>query len=78
MDNSLQDRQKEYNDKLTSMNLQELEKEAENTIFLSAYANNNPRSDYHWMTDCVYDECHLRDKANLYFKAHERISKQAR
>ena len=29
--------------------------ETERMIWLSAFANNNPRSDYHWRCDACYD-----------------------
>ena len=38
-------------------------------IWLSAYATNNPRSDYHWMCDACYDEAVRRGMAWIYDKA---------
>jgi hypothetical protein len=38
-------------------------------IWLSAYATNNPRSDYHWMCDACYDEAARREKTWIYDKA---------
>jgi hypothetical protein len=49
-------------------------KEAEHYIWLSAYANNNPRSDYHWQCDACYDEAARRGKPELYRQAHKRAS----
>jgi len=43
--------------------------ECKDKIWLSAYANNNPRSDYHWHVDACYDECVRRKKIDLYSKA---------
>ena len=40
-----------YADRISAMTDEELLKETESTIWLSAYANNNPRSDYHWQAD---------------------------
>jgi hypothetical protein len=40
--------------------------EAQNRIWLSAYANNNPRSDYHWQADACYAEGQRRGKPELY------------
>lgn len=45
-------------------------KEAETSIWLSAYANNNPRSDYHWQASACYDEAKRRGKPELYTKAY--------
>lgn len=39
-------------------------------VFLSAYANNNPKSDYHWMVDATYDECVKRKKPEIYQKGY--------
>jgi hypothetical protein len=61
----------EYLDKLKAMNDAALEKEAENKIWLSAYAANNRRSDFHWHVDAVYDECISRDKAHIYNSAYK-------
>lgn len=38
-------------------------------IWLSAYASNNPRSDYHWQCDACYDEAIRRGAAWIYDKA---------
>lgn len=40
-------------------------------IWLSAYASNNPRSDYHWQCDACYDECKKRGKEDIYNRAHK-------
>ena len=45
-----------YIDSLTKMTDEELHDETRQKIWLSAYANNNPRSDYHWQCDACYDE----------------------
>lgn len=50
-------------------------KRAETDIWLSAYANNNPRSDYHWQADLCYREAVRRGKPELYTQAWERASK---
>lgn len=47
---------------------------AERYIWLSAYANNNPRSDYHWMCDACGDEARRRGKPELYEQAWNRAS----
>jgi hypothetical protein len=43
-------------------------------IWLSSYAGNNPRSDYHWQCDACYDECQSRGKPEIYTKAYEKVS----
>lgn len=45
------------------------------TIWLSAYATNNPASDFHWMCDACYEECKKRGVLELYNKAHEVVSR---
>lgn len=42
---------------------------AEERIWLSAYAANNPRSDYHWQADACYDEAKRRGNPELYNRA---------
>ena len=46
---------------------------AEERIWLSAYANNNPRSDYHWQADACYDEARRRGKPALYERAYQNV-----
>ena len=64
----------EYLDKLKVMDDKQLRDACEQMIWLSAYANNNPRSDYHWQCDACYDECHNRDKVYIYEQAHKYVS----
>ncbi len=61
----------DYIRRIEAMNDEELYKEAEQKIWLSAYANNNPRSDYHWQCDATYDECQRRGKPEIYSRAHK-------
>jgi len=61
---------KEYLDRLAKMNNEELLDATEKMIWLSAYATNNRRSDYHWQCDACYDECKRRtDEPDLYDRA---------
>jgi hypothetical protein len=46
---------------------------AKDRIWLSAYANNNPRSDYHWQADACYDEAQRRGKPELYEQAYAKV-----
>jgi len=63
----------EYLEKLKDMDDAELAEHCSQYIWLSAYASNNPRSDYHWMCDACYDECNRRDKVDIYTKAHKAL-----
>lgn len=60
----------EWREKLAAMTEDELYKHCEEYIWLSAYANNNPRSDYHFLADAGYEECHRREKMDLYKRAY--------
>lgn len=53
-----------------------LEKECERKIWLSAYAGNNPRSDYHWQADALYAECERREKGDIYERAYKAVERQ--
>jgi hypothetical protein len=56
----------DYTDRLGAMDDAALEAECANMVWLSAYANNNPRSDYHWQVDACSDECGKRGKPEIY------------
>jgi hypothetical protein len=45
------------------------------TIWLSAYAANNHRSDFHWMCDACYAECSRRKKPEIYSNAHNAVAR---
>lgn len=64
----------DYLKKIILMSDEELSKECESKIWLSAYADNNPRSDYHWHCSSCYDECERRGKGNIYTRAHKKVS----
>lgn len=56
----------DYVERIATYTLEQLEKETKDKIWLSGFANNNPRSDYHWHVDACYDELMKRtgnDKA---------------
>lgn len=65
----------EYVNKISKMTDEELHNETKNKIWLSAYANNNPRSDYHWHVDALYDEWIKRDNRDGYKKAYDEVLK---
>lgn len=65
----------EYLARIAAMNDVELEEECKSKIWLSAYASNNPRSDYHWHCDACYDEAKRRDEsASIYDRAFKRAA----
>ena len=61
----------DYLARLSCMDDAALLDEAKSKIWLSAYANNNPRSDYHWHADACYDECQKRSKPEIYQRAYD-------
>ena len=61
-------------DKLKALSDEELRGKCEEFIWLSAYANNNPRSDYHWQCDACYDEATRRGNPDIYSNAYEAVS----
>jgi hypothetical protein len=65
----------DYINKLSAMSDKDLYDQTERMIWLSAYAANNPRSDFHWQCDACYDECAARDKVKkIYTKAWKHVS----
>lgn len=65
----------DYVDKLRAMTDTELSAACDQMIWLSGYAANNPRSDYHWQADACWDEANRREKPQIYAKAYEKIIK---
>lgn len=66
----------DYIDKIRALEDKALAKECNHTIWLSAYAGNNPRSDYHWRCDAVYDECVRRGRLDIYKAEHEKLVRE--
>ncbi len=63
-----------YKLKLQSMDNDKLFDETKSKIWLSAYANDNPRSCYHWQCDYTYDEWVRREgNSEQYGKAHKEV-----
>ncbi len=60
-----------YADRIAAMDDAAFVREAEQKVWLSAYATNNPRSDYHWQVDACSDEAARRNKPQLFAQAHE-------
>jgi hypothetical protein len=65
---------KDYLTKLETLTDEQLLKETEDKIWLSAYAGNNLKSDYHWQCDACYDECSKRNKLDMYEQAWKQAS----
>jgi hypothetical protein len=65
-----------YFEKLKRLSDTKLAEEAENKIWASAYAANNPRSDYHWHASACYAECERRGRPDIYRRAYESASGQ--
>jgi hypothetical protein len=66
-----QNPRQEFVDRLHALDDDGYVNQAETVIWLSAFANNNPRSDYHWQADVCYKEANLRGKPELYVKAYD-------
>lgn len=66
-----------YANRIAAMSEAAFLKEVEQKIWLSAFANNNPRSDYHWQADACHGEAARRDKPELYTQAFERARASA-
>jgi hypothetical protein len=64
----------EFADRLAAADEAGFLKIAEDRIWLSAYAANNRRSDYHWQADACYDEAQRRSRPDLYKRAWEQAS----
>jgi hypothetical protein len=66
----------EYIVKIQEMNDEKLFEEMKHKIWLSAYAGNNPRSDYHWHVDALYGEGKRRyGNDDVYKRAWEYVAK---
>ncbi len=60
-------------DALEDLSDEDLSEKTEELIWLSAFANNNPRSDYHWQADACYDEWQRREKPEQYQKVFDEV-----
>ena len=59
-----------YVDGLVAMTDDALLAECESEIWLSSFAANNPRSDYHWHVSALYAECERRGKLDIYKRGY--------
>lgn len=64
----------EYLNNVSKMDNEALYEETTHKIWLSAYANNNPRSDYHWHVDAIYAEWDKRKLLDEYQRAYDEVS----
>jgi sulfur transfer protein SufE len=67
----LEEKTKTYQDSLELMSDDELLKECKSMIWLSSYASNNEKSEYHWKCDSCYEECYRREKVFIYDRAYK-------
>ena len=63
-----------FADRIAAMDDEAFVREVEQYVWLSAYANNNPRSDYHWMCDATHDEAKRRGNPDLYQRGWNRAA----
>jgi hypothetical protein len=66
----------EYVRQIEKMTDDQLDKETGQKIWLSAYANNNPRSDFHWHVDLLNNEWDIRGQHERYGKIYDRVYKE--
>lgn len=66
-----------YADKLARLDDVTLTEATESAIFLSAWAANNPRSDYHWQVSACYAEAVRRHRLDIYQTAYDRATESA-
>ena len=66
----------DFINKLSEMDNHKLFETCKEYIWLSAYASNNLRSDYHWKCDACYDESEKR-KTDIYSNAHKAVTREA-
>lgn len=61
-----------FADKIAALSDEDFVTEAEQCIWLSAYAANNPTSDYHFEASACYYEAQRRGNPGLYQEAYNR------
>ena len=71
VDNDGKPRQ-DYAQKLAGLTIEQLSRETESKIWLSCYANNNPRSD--WQCDATYKEWDRRGDVQGYARAYDKVA----
>ena len=66
----------DYSVRLAAMDEKTLFEQTRKMIWLSSYAGNNPRSDFHWQCDACYQEARMRGKLDLYTKAYNAVKEE--
>lgn len=66
----------EFADAIAALPDEGFVRRAKDCIWLSAFANNNPKSDFHWQADACYSEASRRGKPDLYKQAWERAAQR--
>jgi hypothetical protein len=66
----------EFADAIAAMCDDDFVRRAKDCIWLSAFANNNPSSDFHWKADACYSEAARRGKPELYKRAWEKAAER--
>lgn len=74
-DNSAE-KQEAFCQELETLSDEDLLKRSKDRIWLSGYANNNPRSCYHWQADACYDEAQRRGRPELYKNAYGAVLRE--
>jgi hypothetical protein len=65
----------QFADKIAAMDDEAFVRETGQYIWLSAYAGNNPTSDYHWMASACYYEAQRRGSPDLYQQAYDDVAR---
>jgi hypothetical protein len=72
------EKQAAYKIRIEGLTDDQITAELDMKLWLSAFANNNPISCYHWQTDALYSECERRGKPKLYSRAHAKLMRECR
>jgi hypothetical protein len=66
-----------FADSIAALDDEEFVRKTEEAIWLSAYASNNPTSDYHWHASACYYEAQRRGNPGLYQQAYDQAVRSA-
>jgi hypothetical protein len=67
----------DWADRLAPMTDEEFTNEAAEAVYWSAWADNNPTSDYHWQASACYYEAQRRGDPGLYQRAYDQAKRHA-
>lgn len=62
----------QYLEKIAAMTDEQLRNECSSIIYMSEFCSNNPRADWHWMVDALYDESKKRG-GSIYDDAYDAL-----